>query len=89
MSLFKAREFWQTRCEAEERFDHSCLKVTKLNEDYEYVITGSHQGTLRIFKPSSVLDENNVLSGYKPTDLLLEKILPSSILQISTGRLVS
>lgn len=89
MSLFKAREFWQTRCEVEERFDHNCLKVTKLNEDHDYVITGSHHGTLRIFKPSSELDENNTLSGYKPTDLLLEKILSSPILQINTGRLVS
>lgn len=89
MSLFKIRTFWSTHCEDEEFFDQNSLLVTRLNSDSDFIITGSHIGILRIFKPSCDSNDNNNLEDYKATDLLLECILKEPILQIGSGRLVS
>lgn len=89
MSLFKVKEFWHCRCESDERFDQNSLKISKLSDDYDYILTGSHAGILRIFLPSTEYDENGLLTGYNPNDGLLEKEFTAPILQIDTGRLVS
>lgn len=90
MSLFKAKEFWTTTCDDEtEEFDQNCLKITKLNSDSDYVITGSHSGVLRVFKPACELTADGHLGSYKATDLLIEKMLSAPILQVEAGRLVS
>lgn len=89
MSLFKARDFWSTVCDSCEEFDQLSLKKSRLGSDDDYIITGSHSGVLRIFKPSSeVLDDGRV-TACKATDLLIEKILPQPILQIADGKLTS
>lgn len=88
MSLFKTRIFWRTDCENEEEcFDQNSLTITKLNDLYDFIVTGSHSGILRIFQPA--FNEITDLSEYKPSDLLIEKILSQPILQVSTGKLVS
>lgn len=89
MSLFKVKEFWQIKCESEERFDHKSLKLCRLQDDYDYILTGSHGGILRIFKPSTEYDENGLLTGFKVNDAILEKEFSTPVLQIETGRLVS
>lgn len=89
MSLFKVRDFWSVECDVDEKFDQNSLEVSKLNGDCDKIIIGSHSGIMRIYEPSSELDENNHLKAFKPTDLLIEKIFPEPILQVSTGRLVS
>lgn len=89
MSLFKAREFWTTICDNCEQFDQNSLKKSKLSSDDDYIITGSHSGVLRIFKPSSEVLGDGRVTGFKPTDLLLEKILAQPILQIADGKLIS
>ncbi|XP_018575245.1 protein PTHB1 [Anoplophora glabripennis] len=88
MSLFRVREFWTAQSEDGEYFDQNSLITTTLNSDSDFVITGSHSGVLRIFKPSTELEENNV-GGFSATDLLLEKIFDDPILQVGCGRLVS
>lgn len=89
MSLFKVKEFWHCRCESDERFDHKSLKISRLNDDYDCILTCSHNGILRIYKPSTEYDENGLLTEYKANDVLLEKEFPFPILQIDTGRLAS
>lgn len=89
MSLFKIRTFWNTHCEDGEFFDQNSLLLTKLNSESDFIITGSHSGILRIFKPSCELDDSNNLTEYKPSDLLIESILKDPILQLSCGRLIS
>ncbi|RZC35649.1 PTHB1 [Asbolus verrucosus] len=89
MSLFKTRTFWSVHCEEEEYFDQNSLLITKLNSESDYIVTGSQSGILRIFKPSCELNDNNNSTGYKVTDLSVEKILNHPILQVGYGRLVS
>ncbi|XP_017775274.1 PREDICTED: protein PTHB1 [Nicrophorus vespilloides] len=89
MSLFKTREFWSVTDDTEEEFDQSSLKISRLNGDSDFVLIGSHSGLLKIYKPSTDLNENNVLSPYKANDLIIEKNLNFPILQIGVGKLVS
>ncbi|CAH0555834.1 unnamed protein product [Brassicogethes aeneus] len=89
MSLFKTREFWCTRSEDDEYFDQNSLIVTRLNTESDFIVTGSHSGVLKVFKPSSEVQENKALSGFKPTDLLIEQIIGNAILQVGAGRLIS
>ncbi|XP_018324479.1 protein PTHB1 [Agrilus planipennis] len=89
MSLFQAIEFWTTFCDNEETFDQNSLKISRLNEQYDLIITGSHIGVLRIFKSGTEIDDRGVLQEFKPTDLLLEKDLQSAIIQVDVGKLVS
>lgn len=88
MSLFKTREFWSTQCDIDEKFDQKSLLVTNLNGKTDLIVIGSHNGILRIFNPQNDVQEG-ILTGYIPTDLILEKIFPEPILQIGHGRLVS
>lgn len=89
MSLFKVREFWSIECDVGEKFDQNSLVVSKLNGDYDKIIIGSHNGILRIFAPSTELNEENNPKPYKAADLLLEKLFTEPILQVSVGKLVS
>lgn len=89
MSLFKSRGFWKTTTDEDEQFDQNSLKVTRLNSDVDYLVTGSHAGVLRIFRPSTEVGQNGALSDFKPSDLLLEKHLDGPILQMGFGKLVS
>lgn len=89
MSLFKARDFWTVICDTSEQFDQHSLKKSKFGSDDDYIITGSHYGVLRIFKPSSEVEEDGKVTGFKATDLLIEKMLPQPILQVADGRLIS
>lgn len=89
MSLFKLREFWTVNESEPESFDQNSLLVSNFNSGCDYIITGNHSGVLRIFKPSSVITENNVVSGFHPTDLLIEQSFDSPILQVADGRLAS
>lgn len=89
MSLFKAREFWTSTCDTTEQFDQSSLKKSKLSSDQDYIITGNHSGVLRIFKPSSEIQENGNITGFNANDLLIEKDLTNPILQVADGKLIS
>lgn len=89
MSLFKTRDFWTATCDINEQFDQNSLKKSKLDGDDDYIITNSHSGVLRIFKPSSEILEDGKVTGFKAKDLLIEKILLQPILQVADGRLIS
>lgn len=89
MSLFKLREFWRIHEIENENFDQNSLMVTNMNSGCDYIITGSQSGLLRVFKPSSTLSENNFLTRFNPTDVLIETSLDSPILQVACGRLAS
>lgn len=89
MSLFKLREFWRIEETENENFDHNSILVTNLNIGTDYIVTGSHAGVLRVFKPSSIFLENGALTGFNPTDLLIEKCFDAPILQLACGRLAS
>lgn len=89
MSLFKARDFWTNVCDTTEKFDQKSLKKSKLGSDSDYIITGSHLGVLRIFKPSSEVEEDGKITEFNANDLLIEKNLTQPILQIADGKLIS
>ncbi|ERL86761.1 hypothetical protein D910_04167 [Dendroctonus ponderosae] len=89
MSLFKIRQFWSTTSEDDEYFDHNSLLVAKINSDFDYVVTGSQSGVLRIFCPNCEVSENGTYAGFNPNDVIVEKILDHPILQVGSGRLVS
>ncbi|KAJ9470991.1 Protein pthb1-like protein [Diplonema papillatum] len=83
-SLFKARDWWQTRCGENEEFDRGCLVVANVDNDpsgSEKLVVGSFQGVLRIYHPRQ--------KGFKADDLLLEQQLDGPILQLATGRFSS
>lgn len=88
MSLFKSRELWTTQCGREETFDcNSILVVDLKGKGCESIIVGSHNGLLRIYNPQS--DAEMDLTGFRPTDLLIETQLSHPVLQLAYGKLVS
>ncbi|KAG2452068.1 hypothetical protein HYH02_003104 [Chlamydomonas schloesseri] len=82
MSLFKARDWWQTQCGHGEEFDMGCLLVANIDNDSSgqvKIATGSFSGFLRVYLPRD--------RGYKPEDLLLETELEGGpILALAAGR---
>ena len=83
-SLFKARDWWSTRCGDREEFDRGCLLVGNLDNEMsggDKVVTGSFQGMLRVYQPKQ--------KGFKPDDLLLEQNLELPIMQLGMGRFVT
>jgi hypothetical protein len=89
MSLFKARDLWSAQCGEDETFDRACIITANLGSRHDKIIVGSHSGYLRVFEPSFERLEDGKMTGYKPTNLLIEMLLPQPVLQISVGRLVS
>eukprot|EP00727_Mastigamoeba_balamuthi_P004625 m51a1_g14160 putative protein pthb1 (588) ;mRNA; r:62345-66135 len=83
MSLFKARHWWRTRCGSSEEFDQGSLCVDNVDNDPDgssKIVTGSFQGVLRVYRPTS--------REFQPPHLLLEQQLGSPILQIEAGRFI-
>ncbi|GLI70845.1 hypothetical protein VaNZ11_015856, partial [Volvox africanus] len=82
MSLFKARDWWQTQCGHGEEFDMYCLLVANIDNDptgQVKIMTGSFSGFLRVYLPRD--------RGYKAEDLLLETELEGGpVLALAAGR---
>ena len=79
MSLFKAREWWSTKCGSgsDEEFVKGSLAVGNVDNDRSgsnKIVTGSLSGYLRIFHPKT--------SDYKIEDLMIEQQLGEPILQV-------
>ncbi|CAK9798649.1 Protein PTHB1 [Anthophora quadrimaculata] len=92
MSLFKTKEWWRTRCGADETFDrHSLLAVPLFGEEKkDILIVGSHDGYLRMYSPSSQwLEETKSPTNYKSTDLMIETRIGDCIVDIQAGKFVS
>jgi Bardet-Biedl syndrome 9 protein len=88
MSLFKARDWWSTKCGHEEEFDKGCMVVGNVdnqipsnNQDsVDKIVVGSFSGVLRIYNPKR--------NKYSPNDLLLEQQLDQPIIQVAIGKFV-
>jgi len=83
-SLFKARDWWQYRCGANEEFDRHSMVIANIDNDssqQQKIVIGSFQGILRIFQPKQ--------KGFKADDLLLEQELDGPILQLGAGYFLS
>ncbi|CAK9828785.1 Protein PTHB1 [Anthophora retusa] len=92
MSLFKTKEWWRTRCGADETFDgHSLLAVPLFGEEKkDILIVGSHDGYLRMYSPSSQwLEETKSPTNYKSTDLMIETRIGDCIVDVQAGKFVS
>ncbi|XP_054706858.1 protein PTHB1-like [Uloborus diversus] len=88
MSLFKACDWWSTSCGSDEQFDKGCLVVSNIDnssEKQDKIITGSHNGVIRVYKPQPVKQEDGNYSSFRPDDLLLEAQVKFPIIQIATG----
>lgn len=92
MSLFKVCTWWTAQCaDYEANYDSQLLHCCRFgNDDHEkdYIIVASHAGYLSVFQPNALMPEEDEepLSGFKPTDQLLEMKLASPIIQLSSGR---
>lgn len=53
------------------------------------IVTGSHSGVLRIFKPQPVKQEDGTYSSFTANDLLLEAQLKSPVIYLGIGVLAS
>nr|XP_012151211.1 PREDICTED: protein PTHB1 isoform X1 [Megachile rotundata] len=92
MSLFKTKEWWRTRCGADESFDgHSLLATPLFGDDRKDVlVVGSHDGYLRMYCPSSQwMDETKSPTNYKSTDQMIETRIGDCIVDMKTGKFVS
>eukprot|EP00698_Gefionella_okellyi_P022861 TRINITY_DN7657_c0_g1_i1.p1 TRINITY_DN7657_c0_g1~~TRINITY_DN7657_c0_g1_i1.p1 ORF type:complete len:857 (+),score=195.62 TRINITY_DN7657_c0_g1_i1:219-2789(+) len=80
MSLFRARDWWETKAGIDEEFDSGLLCVANVDNAADLqskICVGSFQGLLRIYAPRQM--------DYRAEDLLLETDLGSPILQIECG----
>lgn len=90
MSLFKSRDWWEINLNEIDTYDlHSLLTLTLDSDGFQSILLGSHEGFLRLFSPSCKIVNGEAVSDYEPSHLLLEVQLPSPILQINEGVLVS
>ncbi|KOC62575.1 Protein PTHB1 [Habropoda laboriosa] len=92
MSLFKTKEWWRTRCGANETFDRYSLLAVPLfgEEKKDILIVGSYDGYLRMYSPSSQwLEETKSPTNYKSTDLMIEARLGNCIVDVKAGKFVS
>lgn len=92
MSLFKTKEWWRTRCGANETFDKHSLLAAPLfgKERQDVLVVGSHDGYLRMYSPSSRwVDETKSPTNYKSTDLMIETRLDGCIVDMKAGKFVS
>ncbi|XP_043798543.1 protein PTHB1 [Apis laboriosa] len=93
MSLFKTKEWWQTRCGANETFDKHSLMAAPLfgkERHHDIIVVTSHDGYLRMYDPSSRwIDETKSPTNYKSTDLMIEKRVGDCIVDVKTGKFVS
>ncbi|KAF7277935.1 hypothetical protein GWI33_009051 [Rhynchophorus ferrugineus] len=89
MSLFKLRQFWCTTSEDDEYFDHNSLIVTRLNSDFDYIVTASQSGVLRILDAHFQNTEEVAGEHFNANDVIVEKIFDAPILQVGCGKLVS
>ncbi|XP_015182680.1 PREDICTED: protein PTHB1 [Polistes dominula] len=92
MSLFKTKEWWRTKCGSNETYDRSSLLVVPLfgEDKKDCIVTGSHEGYLRIYNLSSQWDDETKSStGYKSIDLMIETKISDCIVDIKAGKLVS
>lgn len=86
MSLFKAREFWSTRCGHDEAFSAGCISLLTEKNNSNLLIVGSLSGMLRVFQPAPVEGNDQT---YGAADLLLETQMPFPILQVAVGSLAA
>eukprot|EP00803_Ostreobium_quekettii_P005345 evm.model.scf_3119EXC.1 EVM.evm.TU.scf_3119EXC.1 scf_3119EXC:983-9869(+) len=80
MSLFKARDWWRTKCGSGEEFDQGCLCLANVDNNpsgKEKIVIGSFGGVLRVYLPAG--------KGYKVEDQLLEVDLKQPVLQLEAG----
>ncbi|XP_045474293.1 protein PTHB1 [Harmonia axyridis] len=89
MSLFKTKNVWSIYCEDDETFDQNSMVVSPLNSEADFIIIGSHHGVLRMFQPVLEMNEDALQTGFKASDLILEKSFSDPILQLGVGQLVS
>ncbi|GFY70032.1 protein PTHB1 [Trichonephila inaurata madagascariensis] len=68
--------------------DIDCAKDSDL-ENQDKIITGSHSGVLRIYKPQPVKQEDGTYSSFRAEDLLLETQLKHPIINLGVGALSS
>jgi Bardet-Biedl syndrome 9 protein len=83
MSLFQAREWWATTSGDGEEYDNGCVCVANVDNDEsgdEKIVTGSFQGTLRVFYPRQ--------PDFRIEDLIMERELDAPIIQIEAGRFI-
>ena len=87
MSLFKAKEWWSTRCGSSEEFDAGGLTIGNVDNSsppVNKIIVGSFEGMLRIYSPGRAAEGETTSAE----NLLLEANLGAPILQVEIGMFV-
>lgn len=90
MSLFKVCTWWTSQCpDYESSYDLQSLHCCRFGigeREKDYIIVGSHSGYVSVFMPNATNEDNDSLSGFRPTDQLLEIKLSHPILQVTSGK---
>ena len=91
MSLFKIKEWWRIECGTNETFDNQSLLIAPLlgPDKKDVIIVGSNKGVLRIYNPLSRWIETKMPLSYTSKDLIIEKQLTDSIVDLKAGKFVS
>eukprot|EP00520_Triparma_pacifica_P005868 CAMPEP_0118641284 /NCGR_PEP_ID=MMETSP0785-20121206/5197_1 /TAXON_ID=91992 /ORGANISM="Bolidomonas pacifica, Strain CCMP 1866" /LENGTH=865 /DNA_ID=CAMNT_0006532713 /DNA_START=101 /DNA_END=2695 /DNA_ORIENTATION=- len=84
MSLFRVKDFWQTKCGADEEFDGSAIAVGNVDNSKEgegnmSIVLGSISGFLRVYSPTVNGDVR---------DLMVEQDLGAPILGVLIGKFI-
>lgn len=90
MSLFKVCQYWNVQLpENDDKYDlnslHCCRLVLDTNEK-DFIVVGSHTGTLCVYQPKLEKLDDGTVTGFKPTSVILETKLNFPILGMQSGK---
>lgn len=91
MSLFKTKEWWRTEFNTNEQFFNQKLLVAPLLsfQTEDVIIISNSKGVLKIYNILSRWKEMKFPISYTSNDLIIEKQLPDSIMDLKAGKFVS
>lgn len=91
MSLFKVCNWWTVQSsDITNSYDsfslHCCRLNSEDNNEKDYIIVGSHEGVLCVYKPIFGVQEDEQCNSFAPSDVILEIKLDSPVIGLTSGK---